>query len=279
MTPSFPGIHVVPVRTPTLPPATHTNTWLLGQGQITVVDPASPWEDEQARLFDALWSRIEAGERVERLFLTHHHHDHVSGAMDLQARLADVGQRVPIAAHPVTAELVRGTVSVEAHVDHGDVLDCGGRTFVAHFTPGHAPGHLALHDPDSGAIIAGDLVAGVGTIAIDPREGDLQDYLDSLEAMRALEPQALMPAHGPVLEHPDAVLSFYVAHRHGRSEQIRTALHELGEASPLELAPAVYPELPAEHHPLAAAQILTHLHWLRRNQLVAEKSEGRWVIR
>ena len=274
----FPGIEVVAVRTPTLPPATHTNAWVLGRKNITVVDPASPWEDEQARLFDALWARTTRGETLQRIFLTHHHHDHVAGALDLQHRFAEVGHQVPIAAHPATAALVEPAIPVQITVEDGEVLQCGGRSMVALHTPGHAPGHLALHDTESGAVIAGDLVAGVGTIAIDPREGDLQDYLDSLARVKELAPRALMPAHGPVLEHADAVLSFYIAHRHGRSEQIRTALGELGHASPLELTPVIYPELPSAHHALGAAQILTHLQWLDRNGLVEETPQG-WRIK
>src|SRR5688572_17465966 len=96
-----PGVSVVHVRTPTLPPATHTNSWILGEGELTVVDPASPYDDEQARLFAELEREIARGRRVRRLFLTHHHHDHVSGATDLQERLRARGHEVPIAAHPV----------------------------------------------------------------------------------------------------------------------------------------------------------------------------------
>lgn len=274
-----PGIDLVEVRTPTLPPATHTNAWVLGSGRITVVDPASPWEDEQARLFDVLWERVTGGEQLERLFLTHHHHDHVAGAVDLQRRFAELGHHVPIAAHPVTIALLSETVPVQVSVEDDEVLACGDRAFRALHTPGHAPGHLVLHDEDSGAMIAGDMVAGIGTIAIDPREGDLQDYLDSLERLKALAPTALMPAHGPVLEHPEAVLSFYVAHRNSRSQQIRDALEALGDAAPMELAPVVYPDLPSEHHVLAAAQILTHLQWLQRHGLVRPAAEpSRWRI-
>ena len=276
MTAPLPEIERVAVRTPTLPPATHTNTWILGRGSMTVVDPASPWEDEQQRLFEHLWERTRWGEVVERLFLTHHHHDHVAGAVDLQQRLAAHGVEVPILAHPVTRDLLSKTCPVDHVIEDRETLACGSRTFVAHHTPGHAPGHLVLHDVHSGAVVAGDMVAGVGTIAIDPREGDLQDYLDSLEHLRTLEATALLPAHGPVLEHPETVLSFYIAHRHSRTDQIRDALGTLGTATPLELAPIVYPELDTAHHVLAAAQILTHLQWLDRHGLAVPIDAQRW---
>ncbi|MBX2796450.1 MAG: MBL fold metallo-hydrolase [Myxococcales bacterium] len=276
MSTGFDGIDLVAVRSPTLPPATHTNAWILGVESLTVVDPASPWDDEQQRLFEHLWARAESGVPVERIFLTHHHLDHVSGAMDLKARLAKRDVHVPIVAHEQTARLVADRVEVAHHVADREVLDCGGLPFVAHHTPGHAPGHLALHQEASGAVIAGDMVAGVGTIAIDPSEGDLQQYLDSLEHLRSLAPSALMPAHGPILEHADTVLSFYVAHRNGRSDQIRAALAETGSASPLELAPTIYPELDPAFHPIAAAQILTHLKWLGDHGLVRAADGDRW---
>jgi glyoxylase-like metal-dependent hydrolase (beta-lactamase superfamily II) len=120
------------------------------------------------------------------------------------------------------------------------------------------------------------MVAGVGTIVIDPAEGDLQDYLDSLERMRGLGAERLLPAHGPVMPHADAVLSFYVAHRHQRTDQVRTALVRLGASTPQELAPAVYPELDPRMLPVAAMQILTHLRWLDRHGLARAGDGGRW---
>src|SRR5687767_11197029 len=139
MEPVAPALSLIAVRTPTLPPATHTNSWIVGDDQLLVVDPASPYEDEQARQFAALQGAIADGRRIAGLFLTHHHLDHVSGAADLRDRLAAVGHEVPILAHRVTAELVKDRIRVDRMVEdqeqvHDDV--------VAVFTPGHAPGHL-----------------------------------------------------------------------------------------------------------------------------------------
>jgi ribonuclease/clavin/mitogillin len=265
-------LSVVAVRTPTLPPATHTNAWVYGADALTVIDPASPYEDERSRLFAALLEEIARGRTIRRLFLTHHHADHVSGAADLQRRLLEAGHPVPIAAHPATAALVRDRMEVSELVTDGQDVD----GLIALHTPGHAPGHLVLHHPD-GWVIAGDLVAGVGTIVIDPEEGDLQQYLDSLERVRKLGVERLMPAHGPVLPHADAVLSFYVAHRHQRTQQIREALDRAGQATPAQLVPAVYPELSPLMHPVAAAQIRTHLMWLARHGLSVPHEGGVWA--
>lgn len=270
--PVAPGIGVIAVRTPTLPPATHTNTYVAGDGLITVFDPASPYEDEQERLAAALWTRVDRGERLERIVLTHHHDDHVSGAEALRRRFPGV----PIVAHPVTARWVDGRVAVDATLEPGR-LACGERVFEVSHTPGHAPGHLVFQDLATGVVIAGDMVAGVGTILVDPDDGDLQQYIDSLEAMRRRSPTTLLPSHGPPLLHGEQVLAFYVAHRHQRTAQIRDALDQLGAATPEELAPRVYPELPPAAWRVAARQITSHLRWMRRHGLARPVEAGRWA--
>src|SRR5690606_38154488 len=101
LAPVAPGVRVLAVRSPTLPPATHTNCYVAGTDRLTVFDPASPWPEEQARLAEAL----DAAGRVERVVLTHHHPDHVSGTEALRRHLADLGHDVPVLAHPRTAAL------------------------------------------------------------------------------------------------------------------------------------------------------------------------------
>jgi len=270
------GLTTIAFRTPTLPPATHTNTWIVGEGELTVVDPASPYEDEQRRLLQHLVERRERGERVERLVLTHHHHDHVSGAVQLQADLAERGVRVPILAHAQTARLLQDQVPVDGHLGE-DEQDWGGRRIQPLHTPGHAGGHLVFHDLDDGWMIAGDMVAGTGTILLHPREGDLGDYLDSLDRMKQATPRVLLPSHGPDLTEPSALLGMYTAHRHLRSQQIGEALSTGGAQTPKQLVPHVYAELEVRFHPIAALQIETHLHWMTRHGLAVRTGDGRWT--
>lgn len=266
-------VHRVPVRTPTLPPATHTNVWCLGDRAITVVDPASPWEDQRAMLFDALRERIDAGARVERIVLTHHHLDHVSGADDLRQRLAAIGHDVPVLAHRATASLV--ALEVDALLEDDEEIDASGVRWIARHTPGHAPGHLALHQPETGAVVAGDLVADGSTIIVDPSEGNLADYLASLDAARTWSPTVLLPAHGDPL--PPSILDDYIAHRHARTAQIRSALTDRPDARPIDLVPAVYPELPTAIHAFAAVQVLAHLLWLEERDEAAS-TDDRWTL-
>jgi ribonuclease/clavin/mitogillin len=126
------------------------------------------------------------------------------------------------------------------------------------FTPGHAPGHLAFLDERSGAVIAGDLVAGLGTILIDPSEGHMATYLASLERLLALGVGALLPAHGPVIADGPAKLREYLAHRRMREERVAAALAPA--AQPLAALCAVaYADTPAPLWPIAVRSLEAHL--------------------
>lgn len=255
-------LSVVAVRTPTLPPATHTNAVVLGRRAVVVLDPASPWDEEQQGLADAL-----ADVKVTAIFLSHHHLDHVGGAVDLAARTG-----APILAHPLTA--ARVDFPVDRLVHDGDILDIDGAPWTALHTPGHASGHLCLHQPDRRLIVAGDMVAGVGTIVLDPPEGQLAQYLDSLARLRALSPALLLPAHGPAITEADAILDYYIQHRHQRSWQVTAALNAAeGPARPEDLVPHIYGELSPLIAMVAARQVLCHLQWLAERGLARLEGE------
>src|SRR5260370_42585786 len=113
--PGAPWIRIFPVRTPTLPPATHTNVYLVGERRLVVIDPASPYPDEQAALDQALDGLEGDGHQVAELILTHHHLDHVSGARHPAQR-----RSLPIAAHPSTAAKLAGQLTVSRSLEDGD---------------------------------------------------------------------------------------------------------------------------------------------------------------
>lgn len=267
------GVRVRPLRTPTLPPAAHTGCYVVGpaqgRGGLVVVDPASPYPEEQAALDAWLDGEAAAGRPVVTIALTHHHGDHVGGAAHLAARLG-----VPVAAHAETARRLEGTVQVDRILDDGDPLDAGGVTARAVFTPGHAPGHLCFAVGD--ALIAGDMVAGIGTILIDPSEGDMAEYLASLARMQALAPARLLPAHGPVITDAAAKLREYVSHRLMREGKVASALDAAGAARPADLVPIAYADTPAPLWPLAERSLVSHLVKLERDGRARRDDDGRW---
>jgi len=250
-----PGVRVVPVRSPTLPPATHTNVWILGEHHVTVVDPASPYEEEQERLDEILEMFM-----VERILLTHHHHDHIGGAVALQKTTG-----AKIAAHPLTRD--RLDFEVNEILTEGDVVDTDAGFWRVIHTPGHAPGHIVLFNGGLSTFVAGDMVAGVGTILLDPPEGNLAEYLESLEQMMSLNPERLLPAHGPVIPDGTTYLKDYITHRHMRSEQIISALAASPGMNEQQLAAKIYSGLiPDAFLGVAARQVLTHLKWLESEE-------------
>jgi len=135
-------------------------------------------------------------------------------------------------------------------------------------TPGHARGHLCFFEERTGSLLAGDMVAGVGTIVVDPPEGDMDDYLASLARLRDLAPKTLFPAHGPASKDGARQLQEYLDHRLWREERILAAWRSgLREAE--AIVPTVYADVPPEARPLAARQIVAHLERLRRHGRLA----------
>jgi ribonuclease/clavin/mitogillin len=248
LTEAAPGITSVALRTPTLPPAAHTACYLVGDGEMVAVDPGSPFPDQQAALVDAVRERGQ----LMAVLLTHHHGDHVGGA----AALAEA-TGAPIWAHEATAAELPG-LAIARHLRDGEVIAVGGRTLRALHTPGHAVGHLVYRDEASAAMIAGDMVAGLGTILIDPDGGHMATYLASLERMIAEGAGALLPAHGPVIADGPAKLREYIAHRLMRERRVRDALGSQPKSA-AELCAVAYADTPSFLWPLAQRSLLAHL--------------------
>ena len=252
----MPGVRVIPVRSPTLLPATHTNCVVFGTAHLAVVDPAAVDPEEIARLIAALETLAEQGAEPREVLLTHHHPDHVGSAAAVAQHFA-----IPISAHPWTAHFLRGSMTVGRTLNDGDRVQLdSGRWLDTHFTPGHAPGHLIYRDSLTGATMVGDLVAAVGTILIDPDEGHMGRYLDSLEYVRRLAPSLLIPSHGCEIGGIDTKLDQYRNHRLMREMKVWQALTAAGEpATPSQLVAVAYDDTPSFLHGLAERSLLAHL--------------------
>lgn len=267
------GVEALPLRTPTLPPATHTNCYLLGTGDFVLVEPASPYPEEIERAVRWVDEHRQRGQRLRAIVATHHHPDHIGGATALAERLD-----APLWGHAATIERLAASVVFDRAIAHDEVIALDGDVSMrlrAVFTPGHAPGHLCFFDEVSRAMIAGDMVASVGTILVETTDGDMTQYLASLEAMDLLEPSVLLPAHGGPIYAAHEKLTGYIAHRLLREARVLAALREESSPRPVfALVPSAYADAPPAVWPLAALAAEAHLVKLAKDGLAEHTPEG-----
>jgi glyoxylase-like metal-dependent hydrolase (beta-lactamase superfamily II)/8-oxo-dGTP pyrophosphatase MutT (NUDIX family) len=273
-----PGFTCFPLRTPTKPPATHTNAYVIGHGDFVVVDPGSPYEDEQAALAAFVGELIAGGRTLREIVLTHHHPDHVGGVEPLRAHL---GGGVRVAAHRLTADALGDSVRVDRFVEEGDVIELAGEPPLhlrAMHTPGHTRGHLSFYEERTETLVVGDNIVGLGSVLIEPPQGSVRDYLGSLERYRRLLPRVrvLFGGHGAAVGNPRAKIEEYIAHRLEREANILKAVRE-GASTPREIVERVYADVPAKLHAMAERAVLAHLEKLEEDGLVSRDDGGRYA--
>ncbi len=266
------GVVLHAMRTKPLPPATHTNAYFVGEKDVALVDPGSGDPEELETLF-ALADVFQAeGRRVKLVIVTHHHPDHTGG---VDACRKHFGARV--AGHAALAPHLK----LDLVLGDGDVvsLSPGDPAWDLHVlsTPGHTRDSICLWRPASRALFCGDLVpGGPGTVVIDPPDGDMGQYLDSLERVAALGPGTLFPAHGSPQGAAVRRLRALVAHRREREARVVAALGR--EPRPAdELLTVVYSDTPKELWNWAGRSLLAHLLLLEREGLAAREGE-RWRL-
>lgn len=265
------GLVRLALATPTLPPATTTNHYIVGFEAAVLVDPSAIDPRDQRKLLNLIEAFTQAGGRLVALFLTHHHNDHSGAAQVLRQATG-----LPVWAHPTTERLLSGRIAIDALIADGQTVarNADGSPWLAVFTPGHAPGHLVLHHAASGQIVAGDMVAGVGTILIEPVDGDMAQYLHSLALLEALNPTSLAPAHGEVQREPIALLRHYQAHRRAREAKIAESLSAQW-GLPMDMLPTAYGDVSRLAWPLALLSMQSHLLHLQA-QGIAVRDGDRW---
>jgi glyoxylase-like metal-dependent hydrolase (beta-lactamase superfamily II) len=230
-----------------------TNTWLIaepGSSAAVVVDPG-PDDDGHLRRICSVAE--QAGQRIAAIVLTHGHPDHSAGARGLAA-LTGAGVRAVDKAHRLGNE----------GLPPGTVITDGGTEIEVIATPGHTADSVCLYLRADQAVLTGDTVLGRGTTVI-AHDGDLGDYLGSLDRLRALadstELRALLPGHGPLLSDPLAALDFYITHRAERLAEIRAAL-AAGDRTRAQIVARVYAQVDRVLWPAAELSVLAQLGYL-----------------
>ncbi len=236
-----------------------TNTYVIGSGEVAVLDPG-PLNDAH---FAALTKALD-GERVTHILLTHTHMDHSPAAKPLKEK---TGAKTWGYGRHGSGKLETG-IQVEAGGDmdfvpdvvvrHGDVIKGGDWEVECVYTPGHTSNHICFALPDKQGLITGDHVMGWSTSVISPPDGDMKAYLESLDILVERGDRVLWPAHGDAVRDPAPFLKEFIAHRHAREAQITECIRD-GLDDIRTMVERMYVDVDPTLHRPAAMSVLAHL--------------------
>lgn len=252
-----------------------TGTYIVGHGEVAVIDPGPNDPAHLNALLQAL-----AGERVTHIVLTHSHLDHSPLARPLQAAVGGAvmgraGTETALQSAPMSGgEGEEASFTPDVGLADGQVITGPGWTLETVATPGHASNHLAFALTEENALFSGDHVMGWSTTVVSPPDGDMGDYLRSLDRVIAGGFDVIWPAHGPPVTEVPPFLDAYRAHRLEREAQILKALAD-GHTSIAEMTPEIYAAVDPALWPAAARSVWAHLiHLVRTGRAGADGEPG-----
>jgi len=209
-----------------------------------------------------------AGDRQLHLVVTHAHSDHIAGAPAIRERRPST--RLSKMPWPIRDRDLAWTPLAD-----GDAIETGEGTLHVVHTPGHAPDHICLWHAESRTLFVGDMLVQGTTVVIPASHGgSVAKYLGSLDRLLRLNPARALPAHGPVIEDPPALIHHYIKHRAEREEQVLAALHA-GAVTIEDLMSRIYPGLQPALEGFARESVLAHLIKLEGEQRVS-RDDTRW---
>lgn len=266
-----PGIARVLAHNPSAFTYYGTQTYLIGDGEVAVVDPGPDLTEHVDALVRAIGSR-----RVVAIMCTHTHRDHSPAAKPLaEATGAPIIGCAPLALEsvgPRADAAFDGDYMPGRVLQDGETLDVDGRTITAVATPGHTSNHLCFAVGD--ALLTGDHVMGWSTTVVVPPDGDMAAYMASLHKLRQREDRVFYPAHGPPVSNPQRYVRSLMVHRMQREKQILRLVEEQSRDIP-DIVANAYPGLDSRLVTAAGGSVLAHLVDLEKRALVVREGE-RW---
>lgn len=268
-----PGIARVLAHNPSAFTYYGTQTYLLGQDEVAVVDPGPALDEHVGALVQAV-----GGRAVVAICCTHTHRDHSPAARPLaEATGAPVVGCAPLALEtvgPRADAAFDGDYAPDRVLADGDSIMVDGRALTAVTTPGHTSNHLCFAYGD--ALLTGDHVMGWSTTVVVPPDGDMAAYMASLDKLRAREDRIYYPAHGPPVAKPQQYVRGLIGHRMQREKQILRLVGEKPRAIP-DIVANAYPGLDPRLVVAAGGSVNAHLVDLEARGLVG-REEDKWTV-
>jgi len=247
-----------------------TNTYLVGTGSSRLLIDSGEGGKEEWR--EGLQGVLQEEKcRVQRLLLTHWHHDHVGGVREVLEMNDNATEVLKWPRREAKEPDILEGLGVVQLKDGLDVGVEGAGLRVLH-TPGHTSDHVVLHLEEENAVFTGDCILGEGTAVFE----SLHHYMKSLEVILALKPSRLYPGHGPVVDDPVPKIEYYIRHRNEREEQVLSQLSSV-PCSSMDIVKQVYKDTPVQLHGAANINVNHHLEKLRVEGKVI-KEDGGWKL-
>ena len=244
-----------------------TNTYLVGKEEITVIDPGPAMPEHIENIAKA------CGDDIKQILVTHTHPDHSPGAKLLHQRTA-----APVmgmyALHKQTQDK---TFKANKVLEDGDEIREIEYTLKAIHTPGHASNHLCYLLEEEKMIFTGDHIMEGSTVVIGPPDGNMKQYIESLEKLKQFDISLIAPGHGNLMKDPKSVVDWIVSHRMFREKKVVDALTEFSKANLDQLVEKVYDDVDERLHGIAQASLLAHLNKLiEEDKAVNQGDEFHW---
>ncbi len=270
-----PGLRRIVCKNPSPLTFKGTNLYVIGEGEVAVIDPGPAGGDQIDLLLDAL-----AGEQITHILVTHCHADHSGAVAAIRERTgAPVCGMPRHAAHPGADTAGPSGRSFIIPVDfdmpltHGSNLACGGFEIEAVHTPGHAPDHLCFYIPATNILLSGDHVMGWNTSVIAPPEGHMGSYMRSLALLMERGDATYFAAHGGPIREPQRYVKALIFHRRWRESEILDCLRA-GLTSIAGMVPRMYNGIEPSLTGAAALAVLAQLEFMAEKGAVIMSKPG-----